>query len=275
MLEVRNISKIFFSGSEENGDGFLAVYDVSFKVPEGEFVCLLGPSGCGKTTLLRMIAGLLPCERGEIRTAEGPIEGPSVERCMVFQNFGLLPWLSVLDNVALGLDLAGAPPEECEKKSREAISLVGLDGFETYWPHQISGGMQQRVGIARALTQDPSYLLMDEPFGALDAQTRERLQEELLRLWTRTRRTIVFVTHSIDEAVFLADRILVMGKNPGCLREDIRVNLKRPRWEYDVKSDPEFIRLRAEINQILRSEENEEELPENSDAQPTTLRRTK
>lgn len=255
MLEVRNLSKIFSADGDTPEDAFLALYDINFTVDDGEFVCLLGPSGCGKTTLLRMIAGLIPAEQGELRTTQGQVTGPSRDRCMVFQNFGLFPWRTVLDNVALGLELAGAPRLEREQQSREALALVGLDGFEAYWPHQISGGMQQRVGIARALTQNPHYLLMDEPFGALDAQTRERLQEELLRLWTRTRNTVLFVTHSIDEAIYLADRILVMGRNPGTLRQDIQVNLRRPRWTYDAKAEPEFIQLRSEINGLLRHQE--------------------
>lgn len=255
MLEVRNVSKIFFSEGDHAEDGFLALHEVNMTVADGEFVCLLGPSGCGKTTLLRMIAGLIPAERGEIHTTQGRVTGPSRDRCMVFQNFGLFPWRTVVDNVALGLELAGAPRPKREQQSREALDLVGLSGFESYWPHQISGGMQQRVGIARALTLNPSYLLMDEPFGALDAQTRERLQEELLRLWARTHSTVIFVTHSIDEAIYLADRIFVMGRNPGTLRQDIRVNLRRPRWEYDAKADPEFVRRRSEINRLLRDTE--------------------
>ncbi|MCZ6872259.1 MAG: ABC transporter ATP-binding protein [bacterium] len=255
MLEVRNLTKVFFSDRANPQEGFIALHEVNFTVEEGEFICLLGPSGCGKTTLLRLIAGLLPAERRQIITKQGRVQGLSKERCMVFQNFGLFPWRTVMDNVALSLELAGVPRPQREQASREALEMVGLSGFEMYWPHQISGGMQQRVGIARALTQKPSYLLMDEPFGALDAQTRERMQEELLRLWMHTRFTVLFVTHSIDEAIYLSDRVLVMGTHPGDLRQDIRIDLPRPRWTYDVKADPLFVRLRSEINVLLRDKE--------------------
>lgn len=253
MLEVRNLHKVF--DDAKGGEGFLALHDVNFRIEDREFVALLGPSGCGKTTLLRIIAGILHAERGEIFDNNSLISGPGKDRCMVFQNFGLLPWRTVMDNAGLGLELDGAGKKECREKSQEALDLVGLQGFENHYPHQISGGMQQRVGLARALTKNPRYLLMDEPFGALDAQTRENLQEELLKIWSRTKNTVIFVTHSIDEAIYLSDRILIMDREPGRMKEEVRVNLKRPRWQFDVKADPEFIRLRSEINRSLRGAE--------------------
>lgn len=251
MLEISNLYKVFDDASG-NGDGFLALHDINFRVEDREFVSLLGPSGCGKTTLLRIIAGILYSDRGEIKDDGSVIKGPGQDRCMVFQNFGLLPWRTVMDNTGLGLELDGASKPECREKSQEALSLVGLEGFENHYPHQISGGMQQRVGLARALTKNPRYLLMDEPFGALDAQTRENLQEELLKIWSRTQNTVIFVTHSIDEAIYLSDRILIMDREPGRMKEEIRVKIDRPRWQFDVKADPEFIRLRSEIHHSLR-----------------------
>ncbi len=253
MLEVRNLYKVF--DDAKGGNGFLALHDVNFQIDDREFVSLLGPSGCGKTTLLRIIAGILTAERGEMFENGAPITGPGTDRCMVFQNFGLLPWRTVMDNIGLGLEIDGADKSICREKSQEALNLVGLQGFENHYPHQISGGMQQRVGLARALTKDPRYLLMDEPFGALDAQTRENLQEELLKIWSRTRNTVIFVTHSIDEAIYLSDRILIMDREPGRMKEEVRVNLKRPRWQFDVKADQEFIRLRSEIHRSLRGQE--------------------
>jgi NitT/TauT family transport system ATP-binding protein len=253
LLEVRNLYKVFEDA--HGGDGFLALHDVNFRIEDREFVSLLGPSGCGKTTLLRIIAGILTAERGEMLDNGAPIRGPGKDRCMVFQNFGLLPWRTVMDNAGLGLELDGVDKRTCREKSQEALNLVGLQGFENHYPHQVSGGMQQRVGLARALTKDPRYLLMDEPFGALDAQTRENLQEELLKIWSRTRNTVIFVTHSIDEAIYLSDRILIMDREPGRMKEEVKVNLKRPRWQFDVKADPEFVRLRSEIHHSLRGTE--------------------
>ncbi|MFQ5896252.1 MAG: ABC transporter ATP-binding protein [Nitrospinota bacterium] len=253
MLEVRNLYKVFYDASGDGG-GFLALHDINFRVEDREFVSLLGPSGCGKTTLLRIIAGILSADRGEMLDDGVPIRGPGKDRCMVFQNFGLLPWRTVVGNVELGLELDGVDKAARQAKSQEAIDLVGLRGFENHFPHQVSGGMQQRVGLARALTKDPRYLLMDEPFGALDAQTRESLQEELLKIWSRTRNTVIFVTHSIDEAIYLSDRILVMDRGPGRMKEEVRVKLRRPRWQFDVKADPEFVRMRSAIYRSLQGE---------------------
>jgi len=252
MLEVRQLSKVFFEQNDPSKPGLVALYDVSFSVRKNEFVCLLGPSGCGKTTLIRVIAGLIQADRGEIRVDGKPVTAPGRDRCMVFQQFGLLPWRTVLGNVEFGLEIDGIPREQRREISRRYLELVGLHGFENYYPHQISGGMQQRVGIARALSKEPDILLMDEPFGAVDAQTREQLQEELLKIWSKTDTTVIFVTHSIDESVYLSDRVIVMQSRPGRIKEEVRVELPRPRWEGDVKADPRFAELRARIRESLR-----------------------
>ena len=252
MLEIRHLSKVFFEQNDPSKPGLVALYDVSFSVRKNEFVCLLGPSGCGKTTLIRMIAGLIAADKGEIVVDGKSVTTPGRDRCMVFQQFGLLPWRTVLGNVEFGLEIDGIARAERRDISRRYLELVGLHGFDNYYPHQISGGMQQRVGIARALSKEPDILLMDEPFGAVDAQTREQLQEELLKIWSKTDTTVIFVTHSIDESVYLSDRVIVMQSRPGRIKEEVRVNLPRPRWEGDVKADPRFAELRARIRESLR-----------------------
>ena len=252
MLEIRHLSKVFFEQNDPSKPGLVALYDVSFSVRKNEFVCLLGPSGCGKTTLIRMIAGLIAADKGEIVVDGKSVTTPGRDRCMVFQQFGLLPWRTVLGNVEFGLEIDGIAREKRRDISRRYLELVGLHGFDNYYPHQISGGMQQRVGIARALSKEPDILLMDEPFGAVDAQTREQLQEELLKIWSKTDTTVIFVTHSIDESVYLSDRVIVMQSRPGRIKEEVRVNLPRPRWEGDVKADPRFAELRARIRESLR-----------------------
>jgi ABC-type nitrate/sulfonate/bicarbonate transport system ATPase subunit len=252
MLEVRQLSKVFFEDNDPRKPGLVALHNVSFSVRNNEFVCLLGPSGCGKTTLIRIIAGLIRADRGEILVENKPVAAPGRDRCMVFQQFGLLPWRTVLANVEFGLEIEGVPREERQAVARQYLELVGLNGFEKYYPHQISGGMQQRVGIARALSKKPDILLMDEPFGAVDAQTREQLQEELLKIWTKTKNTVIFVTHSIDESIYLSDRVIIMQARPGRIKEDVKIDLPRPRWEGDVKADPRFAELRARIRESLR-----------------------
>jgi NitT/TauT family transport system ATP-binding protein len=252
MLEVRQLSKVFFEHNDPRKPGLVALYNVSFSVRKNEFVCLLGPSGCGKTTLIRVIAGLIRADRGEILVDQRPVTEPGRDRCMVFQQFGLLPWRTVLANVEFGLEIEGVARAERQEIAREYLALVGLSGFEDYYPHQISGGMQQRVGIARALSKKPDILLMDEPFGAVDAQTREQLQEELLKIWAKTDTTVIFVTHSIDESIYLSDRVIVMQSRPGRIKEEVMVDLPRPRWEGDVKADPRFAELRARVRESLR-----------------------
>ncbi|HEY1374176.1 MAG TPA: ABC transporter ATP-binding protein [Candidatus Binatia bacterium] len=252
MLEVRELSKVFFEDNDPRKPGLVALHNVSFSVRQNEFVCLLGPSGCGKTTLIRIIAGLIRADRGEILVENKRVATPGRDRCMVFQQFGLLPWRNVLANVEFGLEIEGVAREERQAVARQYLELVGLNGFEKYYPHQISGGMQQRVGIARALSKKPDILLMDEPFGAVDAQTREQLQEELLKIWTKTKNTVIFVTHSIDESIYLSDRVIIMQARPGRIKEDVKIELPRPRWEGDVRADPRFAALRTHIRESLR-----------------------
>jgi NitT/TauT family transport system ATP-binding protein len=253
MLEVTQLSKVFFEQNDPRKPGLVALHNVSFSVRNNEFVCLLGPSGCGKTTLIRVVAGLIRPDRGEIRVDGKAVTAPGRDRCMVFQQFGLLPWRTVMSNVEFGLEIEGVARAERQEIAREYLALVGLNGFEDYYPHQISGGMQQRVGIARALSKKPDILLMDEPFGAVDAQTREQLQEELLKIWAKTNNTVIFVTHSIDESIYLSDRVIIMQSRPGRIKEEVKIDLPRPRWEGDVKADPRFAELRAAIRESLRS----------------------
>ena len=252
MLEVRQLSKVFFEQNDSRKPGLVALYNISLAIRKNEFVSLLGPSGCSKTTLIRIIAGLLPADCGEVLVNGQAVTVPGRDRCMVFQQFGLLPWRTVLSNVEFGLEIEGVPKDERSALAGQYLELVGLKGFEHYYPHQISGGMQQRVGIARALSKKPDILLMDEPFGAVDAQTREQLQEELLKIWSRTDTTVVFVTHSIDEALYLSDRVVVMQARPGRIKEEVSVDLPRPRWEGDVKADPRFAQLRSQLRESLR-----------------------
>jgi ABC-type nitrate/sulfonate/bicarbonate transport system ATPase subunit len=252
MLEVRQLSKVFFEQNDPRKPGLVALYKISLSIRNKEFVSLLGPSGCGKTTLIRIIAGLLSADCGEVLVDGRTVTSPGRDRCMVFQQFGLLPWRTVVSNVEFGLEIEGVAKEERRKLAERYLELVGLKGFESYYPHQISGGMQQRVGIARALSKKPDILLMDEPFGAVDAQTREQLQEELLKIWAQTETTVIFVTHSIDEAVYLSDRVVVMQARPGRIKEEVTVDLPRPRWEGDVKAAPRFAQLRSHLRESLR-----------------------
>jgi NitT/TauT family transport system ATP-binding protein len=253
MLEVRRLSKIFFEQNDPRKPGLVALYNISLAIRKNEFVSLLGPSGCGKTTLIRIVAGLLTADRGEVLVNSQLVNSPGRDRCMVFQQFGLLPWRTVVSNVEFGLEIDGVAREERRALAGKYLELVGLKGFESYYPHQISGGMQQRVGIARALSKRPEILLMDEPFGAVDAQTREQLQEELLKIWAQTETTVVFVTHSIDEAIYLSDRVVVMQARPGRIKEEVPIDLPRPRWEGDIKADPRFAQLRARLRDSLRA----------------------
>jgi NitT/TauT family transport system ATP-binding protein len=227
---------------------YTAVDGVDLQVGAGEFVTVVGPSGCGKSTLLLAIDGLVKPSRGEIALGGKPVTGPGPDRAMVFQEFGLLPWRSVQRNVELGMELNKHADRQA--KARELIRLVGLEGFERHHPHELSGGMRQRVGIARALAVDPAVLLMDEPFGALDAQTREIMAEELLKIWDQRRTTVVFVTHGIDESIYLADRVVVMGARPGRILETIEIDLPRPRTP-EVRGTPEFQAYRARISSLL------------------------
>ena len=230
---------------------FTALRGTDLTVRAGEFVSLIGPSGCGKTTLLKMIDGLIPYDEGELRVLGKPVSGPGPERAVVFQNFALLPWLTVLENVAFGLRLRGVDKDERERVAHGNIEMAGLQGFESAYPRQLSGGMQQRVGLARALSVDPDILLMDEPFGSLDAQTRNLMQSDLLRVWDASRKTVVFVTHAMDEAVFLSDRVVLMATRPGRVSEIIDIDLPRPRTD-ETRTEPRFVELTSYVWDRLR-----------------------
>ncbi|MFI5341219.1 MAG: ABC transporter ATP-binding protein [Candidatus Methylomirabilales bacterium] len=248
-LEVRNVSKSFH---RPNGELMPVVQDLSLGVVNLEFLALVGPSGCGKSTLLRLIDGLIPCDAGAILLDGHDMTGtPGHGRGMVFQTFDLLPWRTALENVEFGLEVKGMAKAERREISRHYVQLVGLEGFEDAFPHQLSGGMQQRVGIARAFAIHPEVLLMDEPFGALDVQTRDILQDELLQIWEQEQKTVLFVTHGIEEAIYLADRIIVFSPRPARVVREIRVPFGRPRCEA-MKTDPAFLALRWEIWEVLK-----------------------
>jgi len=238
----------------EGESAFEAVHSVDFTIAPGEFVCILGPSGCGKSTLLGAFAGHITPSHGNLKLDGKLIKDPSPERGMVFQHHTLLPWRSTLDNVAFGLKMQGVGKQERRQQAAEMLKLVGLEDSAKRWPSQLSGGMQQRVEIARVLINKPRLLLMDEPFGALDAQTRLKMQELLLGIWGKIRTTVVFVTHDIDEALFLADRILVMSPRPGRIIEDLPVDFARPR-RTDLVTTPEFMRLKRHCLELLSHEE--------------------
>ena len=240
--------------NERGGDKLevIALDRLNIDIRSGEFLSLLGPSGCGKTTLLRMIAGLVPSDGGSIAISGKPITGPLKQTAMVFQNFGLLPWRSVLKNVEFPLELDGMDPLERKRTALEFLEVVGLGKFLAHYPHELSGGMQQRVGIARALARRPSLLLMDEPFAALDAQTREELQEEFMRIWASTGSTVVFVTHSIDEALVMSDRIAVFAARPGRVRALIESPFEARGAGTDVRADRRFAEERAKLRDLLR-----------------------
>jgi NitT/TauT family transport system ATP-binding protein len=239
----------------QTGKDVTALTNVSFNVEKGEFVTIVGPSGCGKSTLLLSIDGLLPPSSGEIVIGGKKVTGPGQDRALVFQEFALMPWRTIEANIWFGLELRGEPKHVLKEKSDHFLKMVGLKHFAKSYPHELSGGMKQRVGIARALAVDPEIILMDEPFGALDAQTREIMQSELLKIWEENRKTVFFVTHGIDEAIFLADKIIVMCAHPGKVKEVIEVKLPRPRG-LEIKDDVEFARLRRHIWNLLADEVN-------------------
>ena len=245
-ISIRSLGKVFRKGRKE----VVALDGFDLEVADGEFVCLLGPSGCGKTTVLRIVAGLESRTSGEVKIHGHEISSAGSERGMVFQEFALFPWRTVRKNIEFGLEVKRVPEAKRAEMSKKYIELVGLTGFEDAHPIELSGGMKQRVGIARALANDPKVLLMDEPFGALDAQTRNLMQKELLRIWAATGKTVLFVTHSVDEAVFLADKIVVMTARPGKAREIIPVGLTRPR----DRTSREFISVRGKVLSELDEE---------------------
>jgi len=248
VLVVQNLSAVFDNGP--GGGGLQALEDVSFAVCPQEFVCVLGPSGSGKSTLLRILAGLLPPTAGDVTYQGSVLNGPRRGVGFVFQRANLMPWRTVLQNITLPLELQGLPRSECLRRAGELVELVGLQGFEASLPHDLSGGMAQRVAIARSLVHDPDMLLLDEPFGSLDALTRERMGAELLRIWQARRKTVVMVTHSISEALYLADRVLVLTPRPGRLCLDLPVDLPRPRDEGSLYT-PEFGALAHRVREAI------------------------
>ena len=249
-IEARSIRLVFKS---KNRDAVTALHDFGLEVARGEFVSIVGPSGCGKSTFLNILLGLVRPDSGELKLNNTPITGPGQERAMVFQEFGLLPWRTVQANVELGLELKHVAASTRAEKSAELIKLVGLKGFEQHYPHELSGGMKQRVGLARALATEPEVLLMDEPFAALDAKTRDLMQTELLQIWERTRKTVLFVTHSIEEAAYLSDRVIVMTARPGRMKDIIPIGLPRPR-DYEMRLTPEFNDIKSKIWEVLKEE---------------------
>jgi NitT/TauT family transport system ATP-binding protein len=252
MVEIRGATKSFQKSVKQTTTEIKALDEVYFSVRQNEFVSIIGPSGCGKTTLLKMIDGLIPCDGGEIIIDGKKVSAPGPDRAVVFQTFALLPWRTVLANVEFSLELRQVPKAERTHIARNYLKRVGLQEFEHHYPHELSGGMQQRAGLARALAVNPLILLMDEPFGSVDAQTRQLLQEELLNLWQRERKTVIFITHSMDEAVYLSDRVVVMTPRPGRVAEILDVPLARPRNPDDVRRDPKFVDLTNYIWHTLK-----------------------
>jgi len=248
MLQVQDLCKTFEGLSRA---ALEVLRDIRFNVAAGEFVSIIGPSGCGKTTLLRILHGLEPATSGTVAIGGKPVKRPSALSAIVFQQFNLFPWLTVAKNVAFGLEVAGVTPVEARERTEQFVRMVGLQGFSEHYPHELSGGMQQRVGIARALVLDPEVLLLDEPFGALDAITREQLQREIANILAQATKTVLFITHNMDEAIFFSDRILVMGSRPGRILEEVRVNLPRPREADAVRASREFADIREHLWSLL------------------------
>ncbi|HLI22398.1 MAG TPA: ABC transporter ATP-binding protein [Stellaceae bacterium] len=251
-LEVRNLGKSYMKDDR----GIEVLRDVCFSIADGEFVSIVGASGCGKTTLLRLLDGLIPPSSGAIYLDGRPIEGPGYGRALVFQQDRLLPWRNVLSNVGFGPEIQRRNGKAERERAARYVDLVGLRGFERHYPHELSGGMRQRVNLARALNAEPEVLLLDEPFASLDAQTREIMQAELLRITAEAKKTAIFVTHQIDEAVYLSDRVLVFTVRPGRLKEEVKIDLPRPR-QLAVKRTPEFVSYTDHIWQLIEQEVRE------------------
>lgn len=247
MIEIQRVTKQFIT---RNGDRVLAVEDVSLTIQKNEFVCLVGPSGCGKSTLLRLVGGLLPCSGGEVRIDGQVVSEPRADTGIVFQTATLLPWATVIDNVLFPLKMMGQLRPESRDRARMLLKLVGLDGFEDKYPRELSGGMQMRTGVCRSLIHNPNILLMDEPFGALDALTREELTLELMRIWREQPKTVIFVTHSISEAVMLADRVVVMSARPGRVAEIIDIKVPRPR-QFGMEARDDFQDAAQRIRRLI------------------------
>nr|WP_254909252.1 ABC transporter ATP-binding protein [Clostridium tyrobutyricum] len=260
-IVIENVKKLYnvVSEDEKSSKKFLTMENFNLNIKKGEFVTIVGPSGCGKSTILDILAGLSKPTSGKVYIDGKLVTGPDLDRGIILQGYALFPWLNVKQNIEFGLDIKGISKVERKKISKKYIDLVGLNKFENRYPHELSGGMKQRVAIARALAYDPEILLMDEPFAAVDAQNRELLQEELLSIWNKTKKTIVFVTHSIEEAIFLADKVVVMTNNPGKIKEIIKLNLKRPRNAVNMRISKEYNDIWNRIWQLLHSNSNKEE----------------
>ena len=267
ILSVSNLCKIFGAGRRST----VALNNISFATHRREFLCVVGPSGCGKSTLVRIIAGLEEHNAGEVLLQQKPVSEPGSDRGMVFQGYTLFPWLTVKKNVMFGLEVNGRSRHEAEVQARQWLQLIGLEKFADCYPHQLSGGMKQRVAIVRALANQPRILLMDEPFGALDAQTRCRMQAHLLEIWRKIDITIVFITHDLDEAIFLADRILVLSAHPGEVQELIEVPVPRPRNVAQFIS-PEFLATKARLEELIHQGKSDED--EEADTYPMVARLT-
>ncbi|MBP2172997.1 ABC transporter ATP-binding protein [Methanococcus voltae] len=244
-LQIKNVTKRYTGKNE-----VLAVDNVSLEIGENEFISIVGPSGCGKSTLLRMVAGLESITDGEIIFNGKKVEGTNAERGMVFQQYTLMPWRTVLQNITFGLEVKNIPKEERLTIARKYIQMIGLEDFENSYPYELSGGMQQRVAIARTLANDPQIVLMDEPFGALDAQTRSMLQNHLLKIWETDKKTILFITHSVDEAIYLSDKVVIMSARPGKIKEIVDINIERPRSRISA----EFLDYKKRIYDSLKEE---------------------
>jgi NitT/TauT family transport system ATP-binding protein len=256
-IVFNDVQRVF----HQNGRDFVALQDINLQVADREFVAIVGPSGCGKTTCMRMAAGLEHPTGGQVKVGDAVVRAPGPDRAVVFQAFALFPWKTVWDNIDFGLRSISVAPAERKRRIEQYIALMNLGGYEQAYPHQLSGGMQQRVAIARAYVLDPQVLLMDEPFGALDAQTRVVMQEELVRLARKEPRTVLFITHAVEEAVYLADRIVVMSRRPGTIREiiDVKTIREREDWDQhkrieDVMDLPSFVHLRTHVWKLLRDQ---------------------
>jgi NitT/TauT family transport system ATP-binding protein len=250
-IDVRGLSKTFRTVT---GEVVEAIHDLDLSVGDKQFVSLVGPSGCGKSTLLYIVAGFIEPTAGEVRVDDRPVRGPGADRGIVFQEYALFPWRTVEDNIRYGLEEKGTPRDEATRTVATYLRLMGLEGFGRRYPRELSGGMKQRVALARTLAYDPDVLLMDEPFGALDAQTRELQQDQLLAVWRERKKTVLFVTHSVEEAVFLSERVVVMSARPGRIKRVIDVDLDRSREREEVVTSPEFARLRNEVWLDVREE---------------------
>jgi NitT/TauT family transport system ATP-binding protein len=259
-LECQNLSKIFQDGHRETQ----ALEDISFSTSEGEFLCILGPSGCGKSTLLKIIAGLMEPTSGEVIYSGNNTNGPI--NAMIFQEHGVFPWMNVIDNVAFGLEMRGIPRNERYARSTDFLRRVGLSRYALRYPHELSVGMRQRIAIARAFVNNPAILLMDEPFGALDAQTRLIMQEELLKVWSEHKKTVIFVTHDIDEAILLGDRVLVMTSVPGRIKDIVTIGIDRPR-DHQIENTRAFIDIRLKIWNNIRCEVEKSMMEDTNEAE--------